>query len=220
VSSSRCGAGEREDWNRRYAESELLRSAQANRFLVAEVAGIVPGTALDLACGEGRNAIHLAEQGWRVTAVDFSDVALARGERLARRRGVEIDWQLADLREYRPASAAFDFVFVLYLHLAAAARRAVLERAAAALVPGGTFLVVGHDLSNLTEGHGGPRNPDILYTPEVLAGELPGLVVERAERVRRPVAVEGGEVQAIDALVRARRPTSSAGERGAAHSRS
>jgi SAM-dependent methyltransferase len=205
VSSSRCGAGEREDWNRRYAESELLWSAQANRFLVAEVAGIVPGTALDLACGEGRNAIHLAEQGWRVTAVDFSDVALARGERLARRRGVEIDWQLADLRAYRPPAGAFDLVVVLYLHLAAPARRTVLARAARALAPGGTILVVGHDLTNLTNGHGGPKNPAILFTPDVVAGELPGLVVERAERVRRPVAVDGGEVDAIDALVRARR---------------
>jgi SAM-dependent methyltransferase len=206
MSASRCGPGERDDWNRRYAESELLWSAQANRFLVAEVAGMTPGRALDLACGEGRNAIYLAEQGWRVTAVDFSDVALERAERLARRRGVDVDWQLVDLREYRPPAEAFDLVVVLYLHLPPAARRSVLARAARALAPGGTILVVGHDLTNLTDGYGGPKNAAILFTPDDVTAELPGVAVERAERVRRPVAVDGGEVQAIDALVRARRP--------------
>jgi SAM-dependent methyltransferase len=206
--TSRCGPGERDDWNRRYAESGLLWSEHANRFLAAEVTGMTPGRALDLACGEGRNAIWLAEQGWRVTAVDFSDVGLEKAKRLAARRAVDVEWQLADLREYRPLAGTFDLAIVLYLHLAADARRLVLARAAEALAPGGTLLVVGHDLMNLTDGHGGPKNPDILFTPDVVAGELPGLVVDRAERVRRPVAVDGGEVEAIDALVRARRPVS------------
>jgi 2-polyprenyl-3-methyl-5-hydroxy-6-metoxy-1,4-benzoquinol methylase len=66
----------REDWNARYAASELLWTAEPNRLFAAEIAGLEPGRALDLACGEGRNAVWLAEQGWRVTAVDFSDVAL------------------------------------------------------------------------------------------------------------------------------------------------
>jgi SAM-dependent methyltransferase len=202
---SRCGPGEREDWNRRYGESELLWSRQANRFLVAEVTGTTPGRALDLACGEGRNAIWLAEQGWRVTAVDFSDVALEKAKRLAARRGVDVEWQLVDLRNYRPPGEAFDLAIVLYLHLAADARRLVLARTAEALAPRGTLLVVGHDLTNLTDGHGGPKNPDVLFTPDVVAAELPGLVIERAERVRRPVAVDGREVEAIDALVRARK---------------
>jgi 2-polyprenyl-3-methyl-5-hydroxy-6-metoxy-1,4-benzoquinol methylase len=205
VGPSRCGRGEREDWNRRYAESELLWSAKPNRFLVMEVAGMTPGRALDLACGEGRNAIWLAERGWRVTAVDFSDVGLAKAQRLAARRGVDVDWQLADLRDYRPPHESFDLALVLYLHLAADARRLVLARAAEALAPAGMLLVIGHDLTNLTDGHGGPKNPAVLFTPEAVAGELAGLAIERAERVLRPVAVNGGTVDAIDALVRGRR---------------
>jgi SAM-dependent methyltransferase len=202
---SRCGHGRREDWNRRYAETEFLWTAEPNRFLVAEVAELVPGRALDLACGEGRNAVWLARQGWRVTAVDFSEVGLAKAERLANSRGVEVDWVLADVIDYRPPQRAFDLVVILYLQLPAERRRDVLRHAAQALVADGTLLVVGHDLTNLTEGYGGPANPAVLFTPEQVAAELPGLTVERADRVKRPVDVDGTKVEAIDALVRARR---------------
>jgi hypothetical protein len=74
------------------------------------------------------------------------------------------------------------------------------------VAPGGTLLLVGHDLANLTEGYGGPTDPDVLYTPDEVAAELVGLTVEKAERVERPVAVEDGQRIAIDALVRAVKP--------------
>jgi SAM-dependent methyltransferase len=206
MSASRCGLGRREDWNRRYADGEQLWNAQPNRFLVAEVERLPPARALDLACGQGRNAIWLAERGWRVTAVDFSDVGLATAERLAASRGVEVDWVLSDLLEYRPPSESFELVLILYLQLPPAGRQLVLERAAEALSPGGTLLVIGHDLLNLTEGYGGPTNPEVLFTPDVVVDELPGVVIERAERVKRTVARDDGdEVEAIDALVRARK---------------
>jgi SAM-dependent methyltransferase len=204
--TSRCGAGLREDWNRRYAETEFAWTAEPNRFLVAEAADLAPGRALDLACGEGRNAVWLAERGWRVTAVDFSDVGLATARRLGASRGVAVDWVLADLLEYRPERAAFDLVVILYLQLPAERRRVVLKRAAEAVAPGGTLLVVGHDLLNLTEGHGGPRNAAVLFTPADVVRELSGVEIERAERVRRSVALEEAQVEAIDALVRARKP--------------
>jgi len=200
---SRCGAGRREDWNRRYSQTEFLWSAEPNRFLVTELAGLEPAAALDLACGEGRNAVWLAAVGWQVTGVDFSEVGLARAAELARDRGVHVHWVGADLREYRPQTGAFDLVCVLYLQLPADELAIVLPRAAEALAPGGILLVVGHDLTNLEEGHGGPGNADVLLTPEAVVALLPELVVERAERVRRPV---GGGAVAIDALVRARRP--------------
>jgi hypothetical protein len=75
-----------------------------------------------------------------------------------------------------------------------------------ALRPGGTLLVVGHDLLNLTEGWGGPTRPDVLFTPDDIAAEVGDLQVEKAERVRRPVEDDGVLHEAIDALVRARRP--------------
>ncbi len=197
---------EREDWNRKHGEAGLLFGAEPNRFLVAEVEGLTPGRALDLACGAGRNAVWLAVRGWAVTGVDFSDVAIENARRLAAERGVEVEWVRADLREWRASGPGYDLVAVLYLQVPAGERRAVLANAAAAVAPGGTLLVVGHDLQNLNGGWGGPKDPAVLFTPDDVAAELPGLEIEKAERVLRPVETEDGEVQAIDALVRARRP--------------
>jgi SAM-dependent methyltransferase len=193
----------REHWNRKYADAGLLWSSEPNRTLVREVADLAPGRALDLACGEGRNAHWLAELGWKVTGVDFSEVAIARARERAASEQLDIDYVCADLLEYEPAHEAFDLVLVFYLQIPAIERRPVLERAASAVRAGGTFLLVGHDSTNIADGVGGPSDPDLLYTPDEIAGELPGLEVEKAERVLRDV-VDADRV-AIDALVRARR---------------
>ena len=193
----------REDWDRRYAKVENLWSAKPNRFLVVEVESLAPGRALDLACGEGQNAIWLASIGWRVDAVDYSPVAIAKARARAERDGVDVAFEEADLVEYEPQPAAYDLVLLLYLHLPAEEHRLVLKRAARALAPGGTLVLLGHDLLNATEGVGGPSDNSLLYTPDDIAGELEGLEIEKAERVLRDVA--GSERPAIDCLVRARR---------------
>jgi SAM-dependent methyltransferase len=198
---------EREQWDERYRVDELIWKAEPNRFLVEEAAGLAPGRALDLACGEGRNALWLAERGGQVTAVDFSSVGLEKARRLASERGLELVLVEADVLEWEPPAASFDLVIVMYLHLPAGARRRVQERAASALAPGATLLVVGHDSTNLTEGIGGPQDPAVLFSPEDIVGDLDGLDIERAERARRPVATGSGEVDAIDAIVRAVRPS-------------
>jgi SAM-dependent methyltransferase len=192
-----------EDWNRKYAEKELVWSAGPNRFLVAEAAGLAPGRALDVACGEGRNAIWLAEQGWRVTGVDFSEVAVEKGRRIAARRGVEVDWLVEDVLVHEPEPGAYDLVILFYLQLVADELRPVLASAARAVAPGGTFLLVAHDSRNLAEGWGGPQDPAVLYTPEDVVPSLDGLAVEKAEAVLRPVEEE--DATAVDCLVRARR---------------
>jgi SAM-dependent methyltransferase len=198
---------EREQWDERYRADELVWKAEPNRFLVEEVAGRAPGRALDLACGEGRNALWLAERGSQVTAVDFSAVGLEKARRLAFERGLELVLVEADVLEWGPPAASFDLVVVMYLHLPAGARRRVLQRAASALALGATLLVVGHDSTNLSEGVGGPQDPAVLFSPEDIVGDLDGLDIERAHRVRRPVATDDGEVDAIDAIVRAVRPS-------------
>jgi len=175
---------ERDDWNRR-------------SVLAAEVGALAPGRALDLACGAGRSAIWLAERGWTVTAVDFSDEALA----MARQARPDVDWVLADLRDYEPEPGAYDLALVLYLHVSEDERRTILRRAAQSLAPGGILLVVGHDVENLGTGAPGPSRPEVLYTPDTIAAELDGLAVERAERVMRPV--DGAE--AVDTVVLATR---------------
>lgn len=194
----------REDWDKRYAQPDLLWSATPNRFLVEEASDLTPGHALDLACGEGRNALWLAELGWRVTGVDFSSVAIAKAKSLATQEGAEIDFLCADLLEYVPDERTYELVIVLYLQLPGDERRLVLARAEAAVAPGGTLLLIGHDLVNMTDGVGGPSDPNVLYTPEQIVSELPELQVEKAERVLRDVG--DADRPAIDALVRARRP--------------
>jgi SAM-dependent methyltransferase len=198
---------QREDWNRRYAAVENLWATRPNRFLVSEVADLPPGRALDLACGEGQNAIWLATLGWDVTGVDYSEVALGKANARADRGGVAVEFVCADLVAYEPRPSAYDLVLVLYLHIPFTARGAVHARACAALAPGGTFLLLGHDRANLTDGVGGPSDPDLLYTADEIAAELPGLKIEKATTVLRDV--DGEDRDAIDTIVRARRPAPS-----------
>jgi SAM-dependent methyltransferase len=193
-------------WDERYSTDELIWKADPNRFLVKETEAFEPGRALDVACGEGRNSVWLASRGWRVTGVDFSHAGLAKAARLATERGVEVTLVEADVVEWRPPPASFDLVIVMYLHLVADERRQVLANAASALAPGGTLLVVGHDLSNLEEGTGGPQDPALLFSPEDIVEDLAGLEIERAERVKRSVVTDAAQTTAIDALVRAVRP--------------
>lgn len=197
---------DRDAWDDRYRDREWLWTAEANRSVVQETVGLNPGRALDLAAGEGRNAVWLAKQGWDVTAVDFSGVALGRASDLAAREGVTITTVEADLRDYVPAVGAFDLVLLSYLHLPPAFFREVLARAAGALAPGGTLVVVGHDLSNIEEGYGGPQSPEVLYTPDSLVGDLGDLEIVKAEKVDRPYEADEGTFTAIDALVVATRP--------------
>jgi SAM-dependent methyltransferase len=198
----------RERWNRRWAGERSHASGSPSRLLVAETAGLRPGRALDLACGAGRNAVWLARQGWRVTGVDFSDVALRAARSLAAEAGVRVEWIEADVVAWMPPPHAWDLVGVLYLQLPARERRSVLAHAAEAVCPGGTLLVVGHDLLNLTEGWGGPTQPEVLFTPDDVVAEIGALEVVKAQRVRRTVEENGASHEAIDALVVARRTPS------------
>ncbi len=193
-------------WDARYAGTELVWSAEPNRFVAEVLGGRPPGTAVDLACGEGRNAVWLAQCGWTVTGVDFSAVALEKAAHLAEARGVRVEWVLADATTWvRPQPV--DLVVVAYLQVPAAARRTVLRGAASALRPEGTLLVVAHHSANLTDGAGGPQDPAVLYTAEDVVADTAGLGLRavRAQRVERPTA--DGSV-AVDALAELRRPGS------------
>ncbi|MFI6154872.1 class I SAM-dependent methyltransferase [Kitasatospora sp. NPDC051170] len=204
-----------QDWDDRYAASELVWGAEPNRWVVRELGDVKPGTALDLAAGEGRNAIWLAGRGWDVTGLDYSAVALERAERLTADLPDEVadrlTWRHGDARTFESPEAGYDLVLVAYLQVPAADRRTALRRAADALAPGATLLVVGHDLTNLTEGVGGPQDPAVLFTPEDVLADLEGLGLRtvRAERVHRTVGADsahgGGEGVAVDALVRLER---------------
>jgi SAM-dependent methyltransferase len=169
-----------------------------------------PGDALEMACGTGRNAIHLARAGWTVTAVDFATTALD----IARRRAsaevpeADIEWVRRDLTRWSPPEASFDLVVITYLHIPWESFLSVLLSAETAVRPGGTLFVLGHDRSNVTEGTGKPKHVDVTYTAGDLAAVLEGCSILQADVVKRSPD-HGGEERPgaaqIDCCVRAQR---------------
>ncbi|MGM0432379.1 MAG: class I SAM-dependent methyltransferase [Spirochaetota bacterium] len=163
--------------------------------------------ALDLACGSGRNAIYLAKKGWDVTAVDISKERVEFGREAAEAEGLSLSWVVDDLVEYQPEKDAYDLVCMCYLHILWPDMQKVLHKAAAALRPEGRLIVIGHDLSNLDEGTGGPRNPELLYTPDDITRELGDLTVETAKRQHRGAdhGDEDPNRTPVDCVVRAKK---------------
>jgi SAM-dependent methyltransferase len=180
-------------WDERYAATGLVWSSTPNQFVASEVADLPPGRVLDLAAGEGRNALWLASKGWAATAVDFSGVGLDKGRRLQAELpdggDLRVEWVHADVLAYDPAPGGYDLVVLAYLQLPAEERRTAVRVGFGALAVGGTFLVVAHDSTNLTEGTGGPQDPSVLYTAEDVLADLDGerFDVIRADRVPRVV---------------------------------
>lgn len=202
-------ATEIEFWNKRYATQEFIWTVNANSYLVAEAANLYPGVALDLAGGEGRNAIWLAEQGWNVHSVDFCDVALEKGKQLAAVRKVadRINFREADLRAFDPGMHLYDLVTLIYLQIPLPDLIPIIKRSAQAVATGGTFLLVAHDSTNLDHGFGGPRHPTLLYTAEQVVAALDGeLTIEKATCVERAVETANGTQIALDCIVRGKRP--------------
>jgi SAM-dependent methyltransferase len=218
-------AHDQETYDELYRSAPALWSGRPNRQLVVEASELPRGKALDCGSGEGGDALWLAERGWRVTAVDFSTVALERAAAAAAARGLSerVEWVPADLGTWLPPEGGFDLVTAHYLHASWVDRSALFRRLAAAVAPGGTLLVVGH---LLVEGddhghghghdhHGGEgrgqlheRDPAAFYTAdEVMAAldpaEWEDVVTET--RDRDPGAAERTGNHVPDTVLVARR---------------
>jgi SAM-dependent methyltransferase len=203
----------REYWDERYRTADHLWSGNPNPLLVATAKELKPGQALDVGCGEGADAVWLARQGWTVTGVDVSTVALARAAEGARAAGPEIadriTWQPADVLTWEPPADSFDLVSAQYIHLPGPGLAALHRRLAAAVRPGGTLLIVGHHRSDLETTMRRPNRPELMFTAEELAAtfEATGwhIVADAPEREAKDP--EGRPVMIRDALLRATRPT-------------
>ncbi len=195
-----------ERWDERYAGHEYLWDVQPNRFVERHLRDLEPGTAVDLAAGEGRNAVWLARQGWSVTAVDFSQAGLDKTARLARDNGVaeRIIAVNADALAWAPAEPV-DLVVIAYLQLPPEQVRTALEHAATWLRPGGHVFVVAHDRTNIEHGYGGPSSPDRCYDLDETVAALDALEIEVAQVVERQVETDDGPRTALDTLVIATR---------------
>lgn len=192
-------------WNRWYTENDKSWSPASSTLRTA-LNGVVPGRALDLGAGDGRNAVWLAGRGWHVTAMDFSAAALEIGRERAFAEGVTtlIDWTVADAVTCTPAPGSLDLVLAAFLHLPAPDLREVISRTVPALRPSGAFLYIGHDPADPREGTAGARDPSILHTHTEVAAWVrdTGLRIETAEIRSRPVP--GARRPALDCMVLAR----------------
>jgi SAM-dependent methyltransferase len=172
------------DWDARYSAEPLLWGSAPNQFVRARVADSEPGVAIDLACGNGRNAVWLARRGWQVIGVDISTVALDQARQRCAQPGLPISWEHADVRSWTPPGPV-DLALVAYLHLPIDELTAVLRTAAAALSPTGRLLYVGHSRTNFHRGFGGPSDPAVLAEIADLATVADGLAVRELAHLFR-----------------------------------
>jgi SAM-dependent methyltransferase len=199
-------------WDQKYHSSSTLWSGRANPNLVAEAVDILPGAALDVGCGEGADAIWLAQQGWRVTAVDLSTVALERGAAHALEVSADvaqrITWLHADLTEWVPVAASYDLVSAQFLHLPKDQRELLYRRLAESVAPGGTLLVVGHHPSDVETTVPRPPVPELYFTASDVAASLApkewATLVDEA-RARQTLDPDGRTTTIHDAVLKALR---------------
>lgn len=203
---------DREYWEERYAESELAWSGNPNPVLVTEAGQLKPGHALDVGSGEGADALWLAQQGWRVTGVDFAlnalEKARARAEAAAPDAAERIAWKRHDITAWSPATQSFDLVSAQFMHLPDPERSALFRSLAAAVAPGGALLIVGHEPSDFADDpeHRTHLVEKMFSVDDVLAAiEGEGLRVDIAEIRKRHAPVPGGTDFHHDVVVMARR---------------
>jgi 2-polyprenyl-3-methyl-5-hydroxy-6-metoxy-1,4-benzoquinol methylase len=194
-------------WEERYSSEEKIWSGNPNPQLIAELSGLIPGTALDVGCGEGGDVIWLARQGWRVTGADFSAKGLARAARHAEEAGVadRIDWWQMDARTFAAGGRSYDLVTTHFLHPPDGGMVEVTKRLADAVTPGGHLLVVGHAPSEVFT-HLSASEGRAMFRAEDLLPCLPeGFEVLVVEQRPRTMTRDGVTVDVHDSTLFARR---------------
>ena len=194
-----------ENWDAQYAAVGRRFSIHPDTAMVELVTPLVPGQALDLGAGEGRNSLWLARQGWTVTAVDGSAVALERARAAASAEGLSVSSIQADIRDFLRRGDTFDLVVIANIHPSPEERAQLLRAAVSAVRPGGHLFLVGHHVDSL--GRVGPLDAARLYTEEALAGSLPGLRTLLLERRERTHGGDTGE-PVVDVVLWAAAPAS------------
>ena len=205
---SRSAAAQAAAWDSRYSDGDgTMWSGQPNGRLVAEVTAMVPGRALDVGCGEGADAIWLAERGWVVTAIDVSGVAIARAREEAERAGVTIEWVVDDIVSAAPPAGPFDLVSMQYPALPKVSGAAAVQRVLHEVDSGGVVLAVYHDLDEAHREHmksQGTDPADYIGIEELLKVLSDGFTIEThavAPRVDPPP----GAHHIADVVLRARK---------------
>ncbi len=196
-----------EFWDDRYASSHRVWSGRPNQHLVEQVRDLAPGTALDVGCGEGADAVWLAGRGWTVTGVDVSGVALDRAADHAADAGVaeRTSWQRADVFAGDPLPTGFGLVSAAFVHVPPDDFDRVYRTVADSVAPGGSLVVLAH---HPDDTHTGLRNADLaslLFAPDAVTRLLDpgGWEVVTAATPTRAVVHDGTEIEVTDTVVRA-----------------
>lgn len=180
-------------WDERYSSEDYVYGTEPNDFL-REQDGLLAsgGRVLCLAEGEGRNAVYLAGLGMEVTAVDASEVGLAKAHRLAQAKGVAIATEQIDLADYDPGQGQWDAIVSIFCHLPPTVRERLHQRVVNALKPGGLLILEAYRPEQLDYKTGGPGSADMMMTESSLRSELDGLHFDLLEsRVREVVEGRG-----------------------------
>ena len=194
-----------QEWNHRYSGSNQIWSGQPNQALVTEVCGLPPGRALDVGCGEGADAVWLAQQGWDVTGLDLSGVALDRARRHARDAGVLVRWVRAGLVEAGLPDRGFDLVSAQYPALLHTPDHAPERALLSAVAPGGTLLVV-HLAIDVKHGQAHGFDPaDYVSLADVASLLDENWALEIDEERPRHIPTGAGAHHTRDVVLRARR---------------
>jgi SAM-dependent methyltransferase len=203
-----AAAGLTDPWDQRYASMEQMWSGQPNTQLVSETGGLRPGRALDVGCGEGADALWLAEHGWDVTALDVSQVALDRAADHAERAGVQVRWLHAGLVEAALPAECFDLVSAQYPALLRTETHEAELALLSAVAPGGVLLVVHHPAPSTEQARAHGFDPDDYVGPADVAALLDDRWrIEVDETRPRNVATGAGSGHTQDIVMRARRLT-------------
>lgn len=199
-----CGGHEPADWDALYAEKDRIWSGDPNAALVAEMTDLSPGTALDIGCGEGADAIWLSQRGWEVTAIDVSSVALDRARNHGEHAGVVVDWQVTSFTGMPSADVRFDLVIAFYAALPKEGG-AALSRLLMSVAPGGMLLFVHHADVDRERAVDQGFNPDLFLDVEEVAAALGDDWTLDAHEIReRDIAGGSGAHHTRDVVLRAR----------------
>ncbi|MCG8405713.1 MAG: class I SAM-dependent methyltransferase [Phycisphaerales bacterium] len=187
-------------WNEKYRTEQYIYGTEPNEFLAQNVKAIPKGQVLCLADGEGRNSVFLAKQGHCVTAVDSSDVALAKAEKLAKENDVHVDFIHADLMDYDLGVEKWDGIVSIFCHIPKHVRESLHKNIATSLKQHGVILIEAYTPAQLKHGTGGPPTEDLMMTSETLTRELQGLKFHRLIELEREI-VEGTRHTGLGAVV-------------------
>jgi thioredoxin reductase len=213
LATARRPSANEADWDHRY-RGDRMWSGNPNGSLVHEVTGMAPGRALDVGAGEGGDALWLGSEGWQVTASDISQRGLDQVAAEAERRGVTVACLHADANDLDPfGDDTFDLVTAHYASIPRTPDRRAIGNMLAAVAPGGTLLVVGHDLAPMrrpvdTSTHSRMYDADAYVTVDAVAATLaesPGWHVEVHELRSRPPGHASASHHVDDVVLRARR---------------